>query len=338
MAEAQGIAPHFDEAAFCSFIDSHRQGKERRRIVLITSGGTTVPLERSNVRFIDNFSAGTRGSTSAEYFMKQGYAVIFLHRQFSLQPFSRKFTHQKQSLLSFLSLNKETGKVEIADDEFQHRLASVMKDYEHCVVENNLLHTVHFTTIDEYLFLLRTMALLLKPHGVQVLFYLAAAVSDFVVPEAQLPHHKIQSGSAGQLTLHLAKAPKVLQALVEHAWAPRAFICSFKLETDEALLIPKAKHALKTYGHQCVVANILERRSWQVVLVTDGEADRPEDPRREASEDLLELTEAQRAAHVEIEEALVARIVARHQRWITLRSPAPTPKERSPVRMTQLSK
>ncbi|ORY84476.1 DNA/pantothenate metabolism flavo protein, partial [Protomyces lactucae-debilis] len=313
---APNPAPHFDEAACRQFVDSHRQADQPRRIVLITSGGTTVPLERSNVRFIDNFSAGTRGSTSAEYFMKHGYAVIFLHRQFSLQPFSRKFTHSKQSLLSRLSLNRESGRVEIADEHFHKQLAGVMADYEECVVQKNLLHTVHFTTIGEYLYLLRTMALLLKPHGVQVLFYLAAAVSDFVVPEAQLPHHKIQSSGSGQMTLHLAKAPKVLQALVEHAWAPRAFICSFKLETDEALLIPKAKAALRTYGHQCVVANILDRRSWQVVLVTDGEADKAIEPGRETSEDWLELNEAQRAANVEIEEALVAKIVMRHTRWI----------------------
>ena len=34
---------------------------------LFQSGGTTVPLEGSTVRFIDNFSIGTRGSASAEY-------------------------------------------------------------------------------------------------------------------------------------------------------------------------------------------------------------------------------------------------------------------------------
>ena len=38
-----------------------------RTIVLVTSGGTTVPLERKMVRFLDNFSAGTRGAISAEY-------------------------------------------------------------------------------------------------------------------------------------------------------------------------------------------------------------------------------------------------------------------------------
>ena len=33
-----------------------------RPLVLITSGGTTVPLEAKTVRFIDNFSSGSRGA------------------------------------------------------------------------------------------------------------------------------------------------------------------------------------------------------------------------------------------------------------------------------------
>lgn len=40
-----------------------RRGKE---IVLITSGGTAVPLEKQTVRFVDNFSTGNRGALSAE--------------------------------------------------------------------------------------------------------------------------------------------------------------------------------------------------------------------------------------------------------------------------------
>lgn len=33
----------------------------------MTSGGTTVPLERRCVRHIDNFSSGHRGAASTEY-------------------------------------------------------------------------------------------------------------------------------------------------------------------------------------------------------------------------------------------------------------------------------
>jgi phosphopantothenate-cysteine ligase len=52
-----------------------------RRIVCVTSGGTTVPLEQRCVRYIDNFSSGNRGAASTENFVKAGYAVIFLYRR-----------------------------------------------------------------------------------------------------------------------------------------------------------------------------------------------------------------------------------------------------------------
>jgi phosphopantothenate---cysteine ligase (ATP) len=40
------------------------------RIAVVTSGGTTVPLEKNCVRFIDNFSSGRRGALSTEEFLK----------------------------------------------------------------------------------------------------------------------------------------------------------------------------------------------------------------------------------------------------------------------------
>ena len=41
-----------------------------RLVACVTSGGTTVPLERNCVRFIDNFSRGTRGALSVEQFVE----------------------------------------------------------------------------------------------------------------------------------------------------------------------------------------------------------------------------------------------------------------------------
>lgn len=69
------------------------------------SGGTTVPLEHNTVRFVDNFSAGNRGSASAEYFLEHGYAVIFMYRTKSLEPFTRHFSGQQ--LLDMLELHEE---------------------------------------------------------------------------------------------------------------------------------------------------------------------------------------------------------------------------------------
>lgn len=59
------------------------------KIVFITSGGTSVPLETNTVRSIENFSSGLRGAASAEYFIKQGYVVIYYYRDKCLRPFTR---------------------------------------------------------------------------------------------------------------------------------------------------------------------------------------------------------------------------------------------------------
>ena len=41
-----------------------------RRVAVVTSGGTTVPLERNCVRFVDNFSSGRRGAISTAELLK----------------------------------------------------------------------------------------------------------------------------------------------------------------------------------------------------------------------------------------------------------------------------
>lgn len=54
--------------------------KANKPVVLVTSGGTSAPLEKNTVRSIENFSTGYRGALSAEYFLKEGFYVIFYHK------------------------------------------------------------------------------------------------------------------------------------------------------------------------------------------------------------------------------------------------------------------
>ena len=61
------------------------------KIVLLTSGGTSIKLEKNTVRSIENFSTGKRGSLCCEEFLKKGYNVIFLYRKNSLLPFLHDF-------------------------------------------------------------------------------------------------------------------------------------------------------------------------------------------------------------------------------------------------------
>ena len=55
--------------------------------------------------------------------------------------------------------------------------------------------------------------------------------------------HKIQSDVDG-LTIRLSNTPKLL-GVCRTTWAPEAYFVSFKLETDENILIKKANRALE---------------------------------------------------------------------------------------------
>ncbi|KAH6607164.1 hypothetical protein Trco_003477 [Trichoderma cornu-damae] len=289
-----------------AFIAQHAAAK--RRVVLVTSGGTTVPLEKNTVRFIDNFSAGTRGATSAEYFLSAGYAVIFLHRQFSLLPYSRHYSHSTDCLLDFLSEDAD-GRVAVRRDD-SARILEVLRQYQ-SARRNNMLLLLPFVTIGDYLHELRAVARLMAPLGSAGLLYLAAAVSDFFVPPERLSEHKIQSTNvveklypkdssassasstppiedeetfdnfdasprvprSKRLIIDLDPVPKFLKSLVE-GWAPYGMIVSFKLETDPRILVHKARYSLERYQHHLVVGNLLSTRKWEVVFVTPGRDDR----------------------------------------------------------------
>ncbi|KAJ4409568.1 Phosphopantothenate--cysteine ligase cab2 [Didymella pomorum] len=266
----------------------NRHANEQRRVVLVTSGGTTVPLEQQTVRFIDNFSAGTRGATSAEYFLQNGYAVIFLHRQFSLLPYSRHYSHNTRSFLDYMK--EEDGRVTV-DEQHQEQMLRVLRQYNEAKRDNKLL-ILSYVTITEYLWNLREVAQLMQPLGPKAMFYLAAAVSDFFVPQDRMVEHKIQSNeeflqsaeSSGHgkppaartegrsLVIDLEPVPKFLKQLVD-GWAPEAMIVSFKLETDPSILVKKAQYALNKYSHHLVIGNLLLTRKWEVVFVSvlDGE-------------------------------------------------------------------
>jgi hypothetical protein len=60
------------EEEIAAFFRHHAPDGKRlaRPVVCVTSGGTTVPMERNCVRYIDNFSAGTRGAMSTQEFLE----------------------------------------------------------------------------------------------------------------------------------------------------------------------------------------------------------------------------------------------------------------------------
>ncbi|KAH9922882.1 phosphopantothenate-cysteine ligase [Amylocystis lapponica] len=307
-----------DIAGVREFIQGHSHSG--RKVVLVTSGGTTVPLELNVVRFLDNFSAGTRGATSAEYFLNAGYAVIFMHRQFSLQPFSRHYSHSTHPFLDFLEVaaapdagaGPAAGHIHVKPAE-RAQLLGVLTAYK-AVQRAGTLHTLTFVTVNDYLWLLRAVSQELSALRRAALYYLAAAVSDFFLPRQKMSEHKIQSGK-GSLHIEMDQVPKILKPLVDE-WTREGFIVSFKLETDDALLVPKARAALARYGHQVVIGNDLHHRKYQVVFVSPASArGHAGDGEQEFVESWLRIDPVREPSR-EIEQDIVAELVVRHQKWI----------------------
>ncbi|KAI8086106.1 DNA/pantothenate metabolism flavoprotein [Halteromyces radiatus] len=280
------------------FVDYHQEKKTR--LVFITSGGTIVPLENQTVRFIDNFSNGHRGACSAEYFLEAGYAVVFMHRQFSLQPYHRHYTHNPS--IGFLDyLVQKDDNIQV-DQQYNDKMKTVLSNYQNAIKNNRLL-LLDFVTLSDYLFKLKSGTRILARLQENAMYYLAAAVSDFFIPSEKMHEHKIQSGG-GALTLTLDQVPKFLTPLVS-VWASKGLIVSFKLETDVNLLVPKARQALTRYGHQVVVANMLSTRKQTVTVIT------------KSSQQVLSLTPEDIAHHVEIESRIIPQLVHIHDGWIS---------------------
>lgn len=304
LAEEFAVPSHVDEVKqkMTAFAEEHAAAG--RRVVLITSGGTKVPLESRTVRFLDNFSSGRRGASSAEYFIEAGYAVIFLHRHRSLYPYTRMFSAVNVlDALQFKSGEGLSGNCTevVVNQQVLPNIVRVLKQYQ-AVKESGLLLPIEFSTLSEYLHLLKAAAQSLSAIGSKAMFYLAAAVSDFYIPASEMPEHKIQS-SNGPLELSLNMVPKILSPLVKD-WAPKAFVISFKLETDATILLEKSRRALETYRHQAVVANVLDSRRGFVVVVT---------PESQAE---LILTEEDERNDVEIEVRIVNNLTGAHNNFI----------------------
>ena len=220
-----GHANTFDDATTLpGGASAHPPRGTPRPIALVTSGGTTAPLERSAVRFIDNFSSCTRGAASAECLLERGYAVIFLHRAGSMRPFERSLetaaelagagTAAEESVYYAVStwsapvysaldmltctgsafdpnLPESSPRVEATSNAAVH-LMPLVRRYHAAKTKRTLL-MVPYTSVFEYLALLRTLCIELRACGARAMTYLAAAVSDFYVPWERLSAHKIQS-------------------------------------------------------------------------------------------------------------------------------------------------
>ena len=113
-----------------------------------------------------------------------------MHRQFSLQPFSRHYSHSTNPFLDFLEIeinpdeSPKPPKITATPSKYED-LLEVLTAYK-AVQQTDMLHTLTFVTINDYLWLLRAVSQELSVLGRNALYYLAAAVSDFFLPREKM--------------------------------------------------------------------------------------------------------------------------------------------------------
>lgn len=213
--------------------------------VLITSGGTCVPLD--GVRVLTNISHGTTGACIAEEMLKRGHTVTYLYAKHSKRPFHRLLT---------LDIDHD-------DDEYE-RLSVIRNELAH-YVHNGKLIEIEYVTYQQYY---DHCDYILTSSHIDVAIF-AAAVGDFG------PDHQSSSklSSDKDLTISLIRLPKIIKNVKQ--WAPRVFMVSFKLLVDVPFdeMIEVAYEGRLSAKSDIVVANVvpagnLSIGSRRTVLIT----------------------------------------------------------------------
>ncbi|KAF4655859.1 hypothetical protein FOL47_009253, partial [Perkinsus chesapeaki] len=209
-----------ESSRFSDFVSRVAEDPQSR-LVVISSGGTTVSLERRTVRFLDNFSTGNRGAGLVENFIMRDqdqqsavkYYVVYFHRRGGscAMPFAR---HLPDAPKQLDLLSKGNRSIDFSDYLKETPSPEVLSRYLLCL---------DFTNVTEYLSSLEQIARAVNPLGRRAALVLAAAVSDFYVPPEEMPENKIQSGEHQQdgLTLYLKGVPKILGRL-KSSWCPES--------------------------------------------------------------------------------------------------------------------
>jgi len=170
-----------------------------------------------------------------------------MHRQFSLQPFSRHYSHSTNPFLDLLEIDEPpegsaaVPSISVTSSKRDH-LLEVLKTYKSVQKAGTML-TLNFVTVNDYLWLLRAVSKELSVLGKEAMYYLAAAVSDFFLPRQKMVFpflwsvrpllissqsvHKIQSGK-GSLHIEMDQVPKILKPMVAE-WTRQGFVVSFKV-------------------------------------------------------------------------------------------------------------
>ena len=189
------------------------------------------------------------------------------------------------------------------------KLKSIQADRHRAYTEHGFLE-IEFTTVYEYLHLLRLVSEKVNAYANDVIIIHAAAVSDFYIPWSELASHKIQSNAletSGNLFANFSSTPKMLK-MCRDVWSPNAFCVSFKLETDASIIEQKTLSAMEKYNMHCIVANELDKRYDEVTLFQKEEH---EEGKKTGAVDALRLLRD--PGEEDIEKQLVDELKRRHE-------------------------
>jgi phosphopantothenate-cysteine ligase len=133
-----------------------------------------------------------------------------MHRQFSLQPFSRHYSHSTNPFLDFLEIDKPSfsespSLISVTPDKRADML-EVLMAYK-SVQASGTLHTLTFITVNDYLWLLRSVSQELSILRRGAMYYLAAAVSDFFLPRQKMVGCILHSRISDLKSFCLARSP-----------------------------------------------------------------------------------------------------------------------------------
>ncbi|KAL7668536.1 hypothetical protein ACOME3_009234 [Neoechinorhynchus agilis] len=156
------------------------QESRNSKLVLVTSGGTKVRLDKPGIRYIENFSTGTRGCNMAMRALMRGFNVVFLYRVGSRCPLKNSI-----DIGDSIRRDESSDQYVISSDyvmAVQNELDFIAKYASH-------LLAIQFEFVDEYLTLLKRATINVHFD----LVCLCAAVSDFYIADDKLASEKVHS-------------------------------------------------------------------------------------------------------------------------------------------------
>ena len=186
--------------------------------ILITSGGTKVPIDR--VRSITNMSRGTFGSRIADAFFDEGLEAFRVGNEHG---------NPIQKITFFMAKGSKRPTLQTLNDET-------------CKDGYRPIEYVEYSTFDDYK---SGIEELLKKETYDIIV-VAAAVSDYGV--ANYYNGKYRSRE-DDMCIKLVKLPKILPIM--RKLAPNAMICGFKL-----LVYSTEKELLEAMKKQIAESNV----------------------------------------------------------------------------------